>query len=91
MNCIVQAGEKATKQMSTRQKLAWVWDGHIPSNYKTACRKSLEGWWVNYQHSVKAKGVLKCDREVILSNTALKWNVLTKKSMKDMNMLGSWN
>jgi len=80
---IEETRAEATKDMSEEEKKAWVWDGNVPTNYKTKCGKAL-GRWINNQRSAKAKGTLKDDREVRLVSTGLKWSVLTTNSWKDM-------
>ncbi|KAL7468523.1 hypothetical protein ACHAXS_008746 [Conticribra weissflogii] len=80
---IEETRAEATKDMSEDEKKTWVWDGNVPTNYKTQCGKAL-GRWINNQRSAKAKGTLKDDREVRLVSTGLKWSVLTTNSWKDM-------
>ena len=75
--------EEKTKNMTQEQKAAWVWDGNVPTSYKTLCGKAL-GRWVNNQRSAKGKGTLKDDREVRLVSTGLKWSVLTTNTWKQM-------
>jgi len=75
--------EKSTKHMNDQQKAAWIWDGNVPTSYKTPCGKAL-GRWINNQRSAKAKGTLKDDREVRLVSTGLKWSVLTTNSWRQM-------
>jgi hypothetical protein len=73
----------ATKGMTDARKAQWVWDGNVPTNYKTKDGKAL-GRWINNQRSAKSKGTLKDEREVRLVSTGLKWSVLTTNSWKDM-------
>jgi hypothetical protein len=80
---IEETRQEATKDMSEEKKKAWVWDGNVPTNYKTKCGKAL-GRWINNQRSAKSKGTLKDDREVRLVSTGLKWSVLTTNSWRDM-------
>ncbi|KAL7456177.1 hypothetical protein ACHAWC_007691 [Mediolabrus comicus] len=80
---IEETRQDATKNMPEEKKKAWVWDGNVPTNYKTKCGKAL-GRWINNQRSAKAKGTLKDDREVRLVSTGLKWSVLTTNSWRDM-------
>ncbi|KAL7449002.1 hypothetical protein ACHAWC_001111 [Mediolabrus comicus] len=68
--------------MPEEKKKAWVWDGNVPTNYKTKCGKAL-GRWINNQRSEKAAGTLKDDREARLVSTGLKWSV-PKSSWRDM-------
>ena len=72
-----------TKNMTEEKKSAWVWDGNVPTSYKSPSGKAL-GRWINNQRSAKAKGTLKDDREVRLVSTGLKWSVLTTNSWKQM-------
>ena len=73
-----------TKNMSADEKKKWVWDGHVPTNYKTKDGKAL-GRWINNQRSAHAKGSLKKDREERLVSAGLKWSVLaTKNAFDDM-------
>lgn len=80
---IEETREKSTKHMNEQQKAAWIWDGNVPTSYKTPCGKAL-GRWINNQRSAKAKGTLKDDREVRLVSTGLKWCVLTTNSWRQM-------
>ena len=67
--------EKATRHMNEDQKVAWIWDGNVPQNYKTPCGKAL-GKWISKQRSAKAKDILKDDREVRLASiTGLRWRM----------------
>jgi len=73
-----------TKNMSADEKKNWVWDGHVPTNYKTKDGKAL-GRWINNQRSAHAKGSLKKDREERLVSAGLRWSVLaTKNAFDDM-------
>ncbi|KAL7510109.1 hypothetical protein ACHAXN_010665 [Cyclotella atomus] len=72
-----------TKGLTEEQKALWVWDGNVPTNYKTKCGKAL-GRWINNQRTSKTKGTLKDDREVRLVSTGLKWSVLTTNSWNEM-------
>ncbi|KAL7513792.1 hypothetical protein ACHAXN_011057 [Cyclotella atomus] len=69
--------------LTEEQKALWVWDGNVPTNYKTKCGKAL-GRWINNQRTSKTKGTLKDDREVRLVSTGLKWSVLTTNSWNEM-------
>lgn len=80
---IEETRQEATKNMPEEKKKTWVWDGNVPTNYKTKCGKAL-GRWINNQRSAKSKGTLKDDREVRLVSTGLKWSVLTTNSWRDM-------
>jgi hypothetical protein len=80
---IEETREKSTKHMNEKQKAAWIWDGNVPTSYKTRCGKAL-GRWINNQRSAKAKEALKDDREVRLLSTGLKWSVLTTNSWRQM-------
>jgi Helicase associated domain len=64
--------ETETKDMSTDEKSQWVWDGHVPTNFKTKDGKAL-GRWVNNQRSAKGKGTLKDEREDRLVAAGLKF------------------
>jgi hypothetical protein len=75
--------QEETKNLPEEKKLTWVWDGNVPTTYKTRCGKAL-GRWINNQRSAKSKGTLKDDREVRLVSTGLKWSVLTTNSWHDM-------
>jgi len=80
---IEETRQEATKNLPEEKKKTWVWDGNVPTNYKTKCGKAL-GRWINNQRSAKSKGTLKDDREVRLVSTGLKWSVLTTNSWRDM-------
>eukprot|EP00804_Cyclotella_cryptica_P021116 CCRYP_019016-RA/>CCRYP_019016-RA protein AED:0.01 eAED:0.01 QI:1035/1/1/1/1/1/2/1086/1262 len=80
---IEETRAEETKGMTDEEKSAWVWDGNVPTNYKTKCGKAL-GRWINNQRSAKTKGTLKDDREVRLVSTGLKWSVLTTNSWNEM-------
>lgn len=80
---IEETREMATRHMNEDQKAAWIWDGNVPTSYKTPCGKAL-GRWINNQRSAKAKDTLKDDREVRLVSTGLKWSVITTNSWKYM-------
>ena len=80
---IEETRQEATKNLPEEKKKAWVWDGNVPTNYKTKCGKAL-GRWINNQRSAKSKGTLKDEREVRLVSTGLKWSVLTTNSWRDM-------
>ena len=80
---IEETREMATRHMNDEQKAAWIWDGNVPTSYKTPCGKAL-GRWVNNQRSAKAKDTLKDDREVRLVSTGLKWSVITTNTWKYM-------
>lgn len=80
---IEETRQEATENMPEEKKKTWVWDGNVPTNYKTKCGKAL-GRWINNQRSAKSKGTLKDDREVRLVSTGLKWSVLTTNSWRDM-------
>ena len=86
-DCLVQfiqdTREKSTRHLTDEQKAHWVWDGNVPTSYKTQCGKAL-GRWINNQRSAKSKGSLKGDREVKLVSTGLKWNVTTSNSWTQM-------
>ncbi|KAL7538607.1 hypothetical protein ACHAXR_010916 [Thalassiosira sp. AJA248-18] len=83
VNFIDETREKLTNHMNEEQKAAWIWDGNVPTSYKTPCGKAL-GRWINNQRSAKAKGTLKDEREVRLVSTGLKWSVLTTNSWRIM-------
>jgi len=80
---IEETREMATRHMNEDQKAAWIWDGNVPTSYKTPCGKAL-GRWINNQRSAKAKDTLRDDREVRLVSTGLKWSVITTNSWKYM-------
>jgi Helicase associated domain len=61
----------------------WVWDGNVPTTYKTKDGKAL-GRWINNQRSAKSKGTLKDERETRLLNSGLKWSVLASNSFNEM-------
>jgi hypothetical protein len=86
-DCLVkfidETRKQATQSMTEQQKSSWIWDGNVPTSYKTPCGKAL-GRWINNQRSAKAKGTLKDDREVRLVSTGLKWSVLTTNSWNQM-------
>lgn len=72
-----------TKDMTDEEKKDWVWDGNVPTTYKTNDGKAL-GRWVNNQRSAKSKGVLKEERETRLVSAGLKWSVLASNSWNEM-------
>eukprot|EP00526_Cylindrotheca_closterium_P002923 CAMPEP_0113658962 /NCGR_PEP_ID=MMETSP0017_2-20120614/32062_1 /TAXON_ID=2856 /ORGANISM="Cylindrotheca closterium" /LENGTH=1012 /DNA_ID=CAMNT_0000573397 /DNA_START=113 /DNA_END=3147 /DNA_ORIENTATION=+ /assembly_acc=CAM_ASM_000147 len=72
-----------TKDMSEEDIKEWVWDGNVPTTYKTKDGKAL-GRWVNNQRSAKSKGNLKEDREKRLVDAGLKWSVLASNSWNEM-------
>lgn len=75
--------DEETKDLSESDKATWIWDGNVPTNYKTRDGKAL-GRWINNQRSAKAKGALKLDRESRLVDTGLRWSVLTSNSWNKM-------
>jgi hypothetical protein len=72
-----------TKNMTEEEKKAWVWDGNVPTNFKSKDGMAL-GRWVNNQRSAKAKGTLKDEREQRLIGAGLKWSVLASNSWNEM-------
>lgn len=68
-----------TAQLGEKEKEAWIWDGNVPTNYKSQDGKAL-GRWVNNQRSAKSKGALKEDREQRLIDIGLKWSVLASNA-----------
>jgi hypothetical protein len=72
-----------TKDMSEEEIKKWIWDGNVPTTFKTKDCKAL-GRWVNNQRSAKSKGVLKDDREKRLVDAGLKWSVLASNSWNEM-------
>ncbi|KAL9190654.1 hypothetical protein ACHAXT_000360 [Thalassiosira profunda] len=80
---IAETREKHTRHLPEPRKSAWIWDGNVPTSYKTPEGKAL-GRWINNQRSAKVKGTLKDEREVRLVSTGLKWCVLTTNSWKQM-------
>jgi len=71
---IEEIREMATRHMNEDQKAAWIWDGNVPTSYKTPCGKAL-GKWISTQRSAKAEDALRDDREVRLASTGLRWNM----------------
>jgi hypothetical protein len=86
-DCLVQfiadAKSEETEGMSEEEIKNWIWDGNVPTTFKTKDGKAL-GRWVNNQRSAKSKGVLKDDRETRLVNAGLKWSVLASNSWNEM-------
>ena len=84
-NCLIEfieeRKEEETKTLTQEEKAKWIWDGNVPTNYKTKAGKAL-GRWVNNQRSAKSKGTLKEEREQRLVDSGLRWSVLAA---------GSWN
>ncbi len=80
---IEETRERCTRHMNAQQKAKWIWDGNVPTSYKTPCGKAL-GRWINNQRSAKVKGTLKDEREVRLVSSGLKWSVLTTNSWRLM-------
>jgi len=85
--CLLQFADdrklEETKGASDKEKEEWVWDGNVPTSYKTKDGKAL-GRWVNNQRSAKNKGTLKDEREERLVEAGLKWSVLTSNSWNEM-------
>ena len=85
--CMIEFAEERkaedTKDMTDDEKKTWVWDGNVPTNYKSKDGMAL-GRWVNNQRSAKAKGTLKDDREQRLISAGLKWSVLASNSWNEM-------
>lgn len=85
--CMMEFAEERkvedTKDMTEEEKNAWIWDGNVPTNYKSKDGMAL-GRWVNNQRSAKAKGTLKDDREQRLIGAGLKWSVLASNSWNEM-------
>jgi hypothetical protein len=75
--------KEETNSMTEEEKKVWVWDGNVPTTYKTKDGKAL-GRWVNNQRSAKSKGSLKEEREHRLVNCGLKWSVLASNSWNEM-------
>eukprot|EP00980_Cylindrotheca_fusiformis_P010848 scaffold2462_cov127-Cylindrotheca_fusiformis.AAC.5 len=86
-DCLLEFIEERKKEdaaeMSEEEFKDWVWDGNVPTTYKTRDGKAL-GRWVNNQRSAKSKGVLKEDRENRLIGAGLKWSVLASNSWNEM-------
>ena len=72
-----------TQGLSDKEKKEWIWDGNVPTTFKTKDGKAL-GRWVNNQRSAKSKGVLKEEREDRLVKAGLKWSVLASNSWNEM-------
>lgn len=80
----IEVRKKEDEQELPEEELKdWVWDGNVPTTYKTKDGKAL-GRWVNNQRSAKSKGVLKDDREKRLIDAGLKWSVLASNSWNEM-------
>jgi hypothetical protein len=86
-DCLLEFIEDRKKEdivdMSEEEIKVWVWDGNVPTTYKSDDGKAL-GRWVNNQRSAKSKAVLKEDREDRLINAGLKWSVLASNSWNEM-------
>jgi hypothetical protein len=86
-DCLIGFIEDRRKEepnpMTEEEKKAWVWDGNVPTTYKTKDGKAL-GRWVNNQRSAKSKGSLKDEREHRLVDAGLKWSVLASNSWNEM-------
>lgn len=80
---ITDRKEEETAGMSQKDIDDWMWDGNVPTNYKTKCGKAL-GRWVNNQRSAKSKGTLKDDREERLIEAGLKWSVMAGNAWNEM-------
>jgi len=76
LNFIEETHKKKTENMNDEEKAAWVWDGNVPTNYKTISGKLL-GSWIGTQRIAKRRGTLVEEREARLASTGLKWNVHT--------------
>ena len=72
-----------TQGLSEKERNEWIWDGNVPTTFKTKDGKAL-GRWVNNQRSAKSKGVLKEEREDRLVKAGLKWSVLASNSWNEM-------
>ncbi len=83
LSFIDERREEETKNLSEHDKTNWMWDGNVPTNFKTKDGKSL-GRWINNQRSAKSKGALKLERENRLVDTGLRWSVLTSNSWNKM-------
>jgi hypothetical protein len=86
-DCLIGFIEDRRKEepgtMTEEEKKAWIWDGNVPTTYKTKDGKAL-GRWVNNQRSAKSKGSLKDEREHRLVDAGLKWSVLASNSWNEM-------
>jgi hypothetical protein len=71
---IKETRETETRHMNDEQKAAWIWNGHVPSSYKTSCNKAL-GNWIDTQRQLKAKEKLKDERELRLTSICLRWKM----------------
>jgi hypothetical protein len=78
---IEERREVETRGLSQSEKDDWIWDGNVPTTYKTKDGKAL-GRWVSNQRSAKSKETLREDREERLASAGLKWSVV---------MSGAWN
>lgn len=79
---IEERRQEDTLNSTEEEKKDWIWDGNVPTTYKTTDGKAL-GRWVNNQRSAKAKGTLKADREERLIQAGLKWSVLASNSWNE--------
>lgn len=57
VNFIEEVRERNTSHMTEERKREWIWDGNVPTSYKSPCGKAL-GRWINNQRSAKAKVAL---------------------------------
>ncbi|GAX26447.1 hypothetical protein FisN_37Hh003 [Fistulifera solaris] len=80
---ITDRKSEETAGMTQKDIDEWMWDGNVPTNYKTKCGKAL-GRWVNNQRSAKSKGTLKDDREERLIDAGLKWSVMAGNAWNEM-------
>jgi Helicase associated domain len=83
LECLVEYANlrraEETANLSEKDRETWIWDGNVPTNYKSSDGKAL-GRWVNNQRSAKSKGSLKEDREQRLIDAGLKWSVMASNS-----------
>ena len=75
--------KEETVDMTEAEKKEWIWDGNVPTTFKSKEGKAL-GRWINNQRSAKSKGALKDDREQRLIDAGLKWSVLASNSWNEM-------
>ncbi|CAB9505394.1 Helicase associated domain [Seminavis robusta] len=80
---VLDRKEEETAGASEEEIADWIWDGNVPTTYKTKDGKAL-GRWINNQRSAKSKGTLKEEREIRLVNAGLKWSVLASNSWNEM-------
>jgi len=80
---IEETRKEETANMNDEEKEAWVWDGNMPTNYKTPSGLGL-GTWVASQRRAKREGKLKDNREARLISIGFSWSGKGGEQWEDM-------